>query len=95
MTRSLLVVKKRLKVHEKGLFLNLFILVSHTHKVSLWLSFFLFSDLNCSSFIAFILKCYKRGKTIHNLIVKAEEIFRETRTESFLNIAVLAFGMLL
>lgn len=95
MTRSFLVVKKRLKVHEKGLFLNLFILVSHTHKVSLWLSFFLFSDLNCSSFIAFILKCYKRGKTIHNLIVKAEEIFRETRNKGFLNVTVFTFWMFL
>lgn len=95
MTRSLLVVKKRLKVHEKGLFLNLFISVSHTHKVSLWLSFFLFSDLNCSSFIAFILKCYKRGKTIHNSIVKVEEVFWETRKEGFLNVAVFTLWMFL
>jgi hypothetical protein len=38
---------------------------------------------------------HKRVNTIHNSIVKVEEVFWETRKEGFLNVAVFTLWMFL
>ena len=96
MTKSFLVVKKKLKVHENGLCFMCICLSNNFYKVNLrlslfcflWVEFFLFYSVT-------LIASYKRGKAIHKLIVKVKEIFWETRAESFLNIAVFTLWMFL
>jgi hypothetical protein len=54
------------------------------------------TPVSCQGFIAFILvSSHKRVKTIHNSIVKVEEVFWETRKKGFLNVAVFTLWMFL